>query len=117
MFDLLSDIFSALKVLLIVAVVIGIISALRFVFRFSAKRMPLVIAIAFFGSKTRADAWDLIADMMESGKDDRRSIEAVAESFESDGKFAAAISLRELAKSFAIGKFTERVRKVAPTRR
>ncbi len=81
----------------------------------SAALPPWNIAMArsMFHAKDRADAWDVIADLMDSGLDDNRAIAAAAHMFRLRGKRAAAMVLEDLERSFARGAFAETVKLVA----
>ncbi len=81
----------------------------------SAALPPWNIAMArsMFNAKDRADAWDVIADLMDSGLDDNRAIGAAAQMFRLRGKRAAAMVLEDLKSSFGRGAFIETVKLVA----
>lgn len=70
---------------------------------------PLPLARLFFGAKVRADAWELIADLMDSGLEDNRAIESAAYMFRLRGKAAAAAVLSDLATSIGSGAFVEKL--------
>jgi type II secretory pathway component PulF len=76
-------------------------------------RVKLSVARLMFGSKDRAAAWSLIADLLDSGVDDVRAIPLAAEMFKHRGKKAPAIVLSDLEKAFNDGDFDARLASVA----
>jgi len=72
----------------------------------------LDMAKAMFAAKDRAAAWDLIADLLDSGLDDVRAIGLAADMFKHRGNRAAAMVLGYLRASFAAGDFEDRMASV-----
>lgn len=72
----------------------------------------LAMAKGMFSAKDRASAWDLIADLLDSGLDDVRAIGLAADMFKHRGKRAAAMVLEDLRESFAEGDFEGRMASV-----
>ena len=68
-------------------------------------KYPLGLARLRFTAAVRADAWDVIADLMESGLDDNRAIEAAAYMFKLRGQGSASALLLDLSASIGRGEY------------